>query len=289
MTLVQRLAYLGYRLFRGRLPPITWREIEIAVRRSMIGVHPRVYAYIHYMTMLIGLLASLPLALLAAHIGVVLLAPLIVLTGMLMGLMSSVVYPYLRANSLASQIDSRLVSAVGLMALLAVAGKRVDEMFFRVAQVEGPGKALTRVLLRYVRDVKVLGMDYNTAMQDIVATSPSHRLAVLVASIHEAIETSGSPAEYLLSEFRSMVTEKRARLTKSLASIAQLAEAFIILVMLGPSIAVLTALLGGAMGIGFAGLSPDALMALMVLGVVPFATIGMLIFLDAVLSEAETI
>ena len=289
MSIVRTLAYLGYRLFRGRLPPITWREIETAVRRSMIGVSPRVYGYIHYMTMILGIIAALPLAILSLLYGMYPLAPLVLITGAMIGFMSSVVYPYLRANSLASQIDSRLVTAVGLMALLAKAGKRIDEMFYRVAQVEGPGKPLTRILLRYVRDIRVLGMEYFTAMRDIVATSPSHRLAVLVASIHEAIETSGSPADYLLSEFRSMVTEKRARLTKSLATIAQLAEAFIILVMLGPSIAVLTALLGGAMGIGFAGLSPEALMALMVLGVVPFATIGMLIFLDAVLSEAETV
>ncbi len=287
MAVLRTLAYISYHLFRRRLPPITWPEIEAVVRRAQLGIHPRVYGYVHYMALIIGALASLPLALLAARLGVPPL--LVVVTGALLGMASTILYPYLRVNSMASAIESRLVAAVGLMALLAVAGRRVDEIFYKVARVEGRDKPLSRVLLRYVRDVKVLGMDYDSAMRDIVATSPSHRLAVLVAAIHEAIETSGSPAEYLLSEFRSMVTEKRARLTKSLASIGHLSEAFIILVMLGPAIAVLTAVLGGTMGLGFAGLSPQALMALMVLGVIPFATIGMLIFLDAVLSEAETV
>ena len=286
MGFVAKLAHLSFHLFR-RLPPITWPEIEAVVRRAYIGVHPRVYGYIHYMTMLLGAIASLPFALLAAHVGVP--PVLVVLTGAFLGLSSSIIYPYLRANSMASAIESRLVAAVGLMALLALAGRNVDEIFYKVARVEGRDKPLSRVLLRYVRNVKLLGMDYMTAMRDVVATSPSHRLGVLIASIHEAIETAGNPASYLLSEFRSMVAEKRARLARSLASIGHLSEAFIILVLLGPAIAVLTAVLGGTMGLGFAGLSPQALMALMVLGVIPFATIGMLIFLDAVLSEAETV
>ncbi|AEM39469.1 Type II secretion system F protein [Pyrolobus fumarii 1A] len=289
MAIAAKMARFGYRIFGGILPPITWREIEIAVRRSFIGVHPRVYGYIHYVTMLLGVIASLPLAFITFSYGSTMLAILLVITGAMLGVMTSVIYPYLRANSLASNIDSRLVSAVGYMALLAVAGKRMDEIFLRLAQVEGRDKPLTRVLLRFVRDVKILGMDYESAVRDIVVSSPSHRLAILIASMYEAIETTGSPADYLLSEFRSLVTEKRARLTKSLSSIAHLAEAFIILVMLGPSIAMLTVLLGGAMGIGFAGMSPESLMAFMVVGVIPFATAGMLIFLDMVLSEAETV
>ncbi len=289
LGIVARLAVLSYRLFRGRLPPIMWREYAAIVRRSMLGVSPRTYAYLPYLTALIAVLLVAPLALFFA-MRISLLAGLSVLfSAALIGFNIPVLYPYLRVSSLASHIDSRLVPVVGYMALLAMAGRTLDEMLLRTAAAEGPGKPVTKVLLRFVRDVKILGMDYMRALEDVALTSPSHRLATLLASTYEAIETSGSAAEYLLSEFRTLVTEKRARLTRSLASIGHLSEAFIILVMLGPSIALLTSLLGGALGIGVAGLPPDVMMALMVVGVIPLATVTVLIILDAVLTEAETV
>jgi len=289
LSIVARLAVISYRLFRGKLPPIMWPELSAAVKRSLLGVSPRTYAYLPYLTTLLALIAAAPLAAATA----LLISPLagltLLLTAMILGFNVPIIYPYLRVSSLASSIDSRLVPVVGYMALLAMAGRNMDEMLLQAAAAEGPGKPITKVLLRFVRDVKILGMDYLRALEDVVEASPSHRLAVLIASIYESIETSGSAAEYLLSEFRTLVTEKRARLTRSLTSIGHLSEAFIILVMLGPSIALLASLLGGALGIGFAGIPPDVLMALMVVGVIPLATVAVLIILDTVLSEAETI
>lgn len=194
------------------------------------------------------------------------------------------VYPFHRLTSDSRVINSKLLDVVIFMTAIAQADPNIDHIMNVMAEsIEV--KPFKRIFLQFMRNKNMLGMDSITALKEIRKTSPSIMLALLLDGLANVALTSGNIKDYLISESRRLLGEKRDRLKRLTNTLSFLSETYISLMVVLPVILIIILAFMSILGGTVAGLPPSLLIGLLTFVFIPFSSISLIIIIDTILSE----
>ncbi len=130
-------------------------------------------------------------------------------------------------------LENKLAYSVGILDVLASAGIGVEELFERVSMLE-TNPVLALLSKRFLRNVKVFGMDTASALREVSEHCPSQEFTKLLQNIEVAFQTKGSLHDLISFESQRLFSEKREKLKKSGSDLSVMAELYISLVVVMP-------------------------------------------------------
>ncbi|MFI5419463.1 MAG: type II secretion system F family protein [Nitrososphaerales archaeon] len=220
--------------------------------------------------------------------GVILFSVLgsVILSGVAFGLtlVLWLFYPMLRRRSSKSKLEAQLAYSFGILGVLASAGINLERLFERIASSES-NPVLADLAKRFLRNIRVFGMDTESALTEVAEHCPSEAFAKMLDSISVAHKTTGSIHDLVMFESSRLLQEKRDKLRKTIGSLAVMAELYITLVVVGPIIFIVMMAIFGILPAG--GLpQPISIINLIVFIGIPVLSVMFVLLLDSVVAKA---
>lgn len=193
-------------------------------------------------------------------------------------------YPMSRRRSFKSMLENQLAYSFGVIGVLSAAGLYIDRLFENLASSES-NPVLAELAKRFLRNVKVFGLDFESALKEVADHSPSISFSKMLSSIAVAFRTTGSVHDLVMFESTRLLQEKRDRLKKTTGNLAVMAELYITLVVVGPIIFIVMMAIFGLLPAG--GLpNPVFVINLIVFIGIPALSVMMILLLDSVVTKA---
>lgn len=243
---------------------------------------------------LIGLIAIIPTFLLSFILEIRYLPP----TGMLQAIVGSLVlgsvsfatilllwmlYPIFRSRNLKTDLESRLAYSFGILGVLSTAGISLDRLFERIAVSES-NPVLADLAKRFLRNVRLFGMDSEAALKEVAAHSSSHLFASMLDSIAVSYKTTGTIRDLVLFESARLLQDKTDGLKRAISGLSIMAELYITLVVVGPIIFIVMLSIFGILPNG--GLpNPILLINVIVFLGIPVLSIAFILLLDSTVGK----
>ena len=193
-------------------------------------------------------------------------------------------YPLIRRRSYKSNLENQLAYSFGILGVLAAAGMNLERLFERIASSES-NPVLADLAKRFLRNIRVFGLDTETALAEVAQHSPSEAFAKMLDSISVAHKTTGSIHDLVMFESARLLQEKKDKLRKTIGSLAVMAELYITIVVVGPIIFIVMMAIFGLLPAG--GLpDPISIINLIVFIGIPVLSVMFILLLDSVVSKA---
>ena len=280
---------LAFGLFGGKIPSIPhYKEVyERAAMPLVYEVYLSTGIFLSFVLMGSSFVASLllemrflPYANIGfAVLGSVVLGGVVCATTYLLWL----TYPIFRRRNIRSSLESQLAYSFGILGVLSAAGMTLDKLFERVAISES-NPVLAELARRFLRNVRLIGLDSESAIREVAVHSPSEAFTAMLDSIAVAHKTTGSIHDLVMFESSRLLRDKSDSLRRSIASLSVIAEMYITLVVVGPIIFIVMLAIFGLLPTG--GLpNPIFLINLIVFIGIPVLSVMFVILLDSVVSK----
>ena len=194
-----------------------------------------------------------------------------------------IVYPLQRRRSFKAKLESQLPYSFGILGVLSAGGINIERMFERIAVSES-NPILASLARRFIRNIKIFGLDTETALREVARHSPSASFAKMLDSIAVAFKTTGSVHDLIMFESTRLLSEKSDKLKKKIGDLAIMAELYITLVVVGPIIFIV--MLSILQLLPYSGSLPSIpiINALVFIGI-PVISIGFALMLDSMVSR----
>jgi Type II secretion system (T2SS), protein F len=190
--------------------------------------------------------------------------------------------PLERRRRFKKELETQLAYSFGILGILSAAGLSVERMFEKIASLKS-NPVMADLARRFVRNVKIFGLDTESALREVAQHSPSAAFGKMLESMAVAFRTTGSLKDLVMFESARLFAEKRDYLKKSITDLSLIAEMYITLVVVGPIIfVVLLSVLGFLPTPGLSNLPPIFLLINIVVFVgIPTISAVFLILLDS--------
>jgi len=209
----------------------------------------------------------------------------VVLGGVAFGISLQVwlIYPLQRRNSFKTRLDNQLAYSFGILGVLSAAGLNIERLIEKLATSES-NPVLAGLARRFLRDVKVFGLDTESALREVAQHSPSTAFSKMLESIAIAFRTTGSIHDLVMFESSRLFEEKKEKLTKVVGNLSLMAELYITLIVVGPIIFIVMMAIFGLLPSG--GL-PDPILVINVITfvVVPMISVMFVLMLDSLVAK----
>jgi archaeal flagellar protein FlaJ len=284
------LQKFAYNTLSKRLPGFT----EFRDFYGQSGIPVIFEAYISY-GFLLSSIASIPAFVISLLLEVKLFprAPLVfsiigsfVLAAIVLGVAFVIwlAYPLLKRRTYKSKLENQLAYSFGILGVLASSGMNMDRLFERIATSES-NPVLADLARRFLRNVRVFGLDTETALAEVAEHTPSEAFAKMLGSMAIAQKTTGSIHDLVMFESTRLLQEKKDKLHKTTGSLAVMAELYITLVVVGPIIFIVMMAIFGLLP--SSNLPPPILIInLIVFLGIPVLSVMFVLLLDSVVSKA---
>jgi len=194
------------------------------------------------------------------------------------------IYPQFTAGSRRRKLDSQLSFTVGHMAVLASAGLTPANMFHSLAEEES-SDVVNQEAKMIVRDMSLLGMDLEHALEAEERRSPSEKFADFLDGFISASKTGGEVKEYLLRSTSSLMLDKRLRARSIGESVGFVAELYTILLVVTPLILLIMFSVIGIISGSIGGFGILTLIYLITYALVPLGGLTVLVVADSTISK----
>ena len=194
------------------------------------------------------------------------------------------VLPQFQAGSRRRKLDSQLSFTVGHMAVLASAGMTPEKMFHSLAEEESKD-VVNREAKMVVRDMSLLGMDLEHALQAEEKRSPSERFAEFLDGFISASKTGGDVRQYLLRSASSLMLDKRLKARTIGESVGFVAELYTILLVVTPLLLLIMFSVIGIISGSIGGFGILTLIYLITYALVPLGGLTVLVVADSTISK----
>jgi len=194
------------------------------------------------------------------------------------------VYPQFTAGSRRRKLDSQLSFTVGHMAVLASAGMTPERMFHSLAE-EDSTDVVNREAKMIVRDMSLLGMDLEHALEAEEERSPSEDFADFLDGFISASKTGGDVKEYLLRSASSLMLDKRLKARTIGESVGFVAELYTILLVVTPLLLLIMFSVIGIISGSIGGFGILTLIYLITYALVPLGGLTVLVVADSTISK----
>ncbi len=193
-------------------------------------------------------------------------------------------YPHVRVRSRGLKLDSELSYTMGHMAVLASAGVTPEKMFLSLAE-EDTKDVVNQEAKMIVRDMSLLGMDLQHALEAEKKRSPSAAFAEFLDGLISASRTGADLKSYLLRTASSMMLEKRLKARSIGESVGLVAEMYTIVLVVTPLLLlIMFAVMGIVIG-SIGGFSILTLIYIITYAVVPLGGLMILTIADSTVSK----
>ncbi len=291
MRLVDRLFSASYRLFGSRVPNFTaFRQIY-----DQSGLSRLYEAYMSAM-LFASVVAFISVFVAGAFVYSVFLrlnwlqsfvaVSALSFIGSLVVSVAFILHPLFRLGQRRKQVDNNLVYTTGYMGVLSTGGISIERILDRVTQVE-PRPAINDLARRFITDVRVLGMDVTSALEDVKTRSPSDVFGKLLVGIANTIKTSGDLNGLLSFETRRLLNVKREQLEKTLGILVAIGEIYVTAMVLAPITFIVMITILSVMGTVAFGISPAMQLNLIVFFLLPVMSMIFILMLNGILPEEE--
>jgi len=193
-------------------------------------------------------------------------------------------YPGMVANSRGRKLDSQLSYTVGHMAVLASAGITPEQMFHSLAE-EDNTDVVNEEAKMVVRDMSLLGMDLEHALEASEARSPSQAYSDFLEGFVSASRTGGDVKSYLLRSASAFMLDKRLKARAIGESVGFVAELYTILLVVAPLLLLIMFSVIGIISGSIGGFSILTLIYLITYAVVPLGGLAVLVLADSSVSK----
>lgn len=291
MRLVDHLFSASYRLFGSRVPNFTaFRQIY-----DQSGLSRLYEAYMSAM-LFASVVAFISVYVAGAFVYSVFLrlnwlqsfvaVSALSFIGSLVVSVAFILHPLFRLRQRRKQVDNNLVYTTGYMGVLSTGGISIERILDRVTQVE-PRPAINDLARRFITDVRVLGMDVTSALEDVKTRSPSDVFGKLLVGIANTIKTSGDLNGLLSFETRRLLNVKREQLEKTLGILVAIGEIYVTAMVLAPITFIVMITILSVMGTVAFGISPAMQLNLIVFFLLPVMSMIFILMLNGILPEEE--
>jgi len=193
-------------------------------------------------------------------------------------------YPLLRRRTYKSKLENQLAYSFGILGVLASAGMNMDRLFERIATSES-NPVLADLAKRFLRNIRVFGLDTETALAEVAEHAPSEAFAKMLGSIAVAQKTTGSIHDLVMFESARLLQEKKDKLHKTTGSLAVMAELYITLAVVGPIIFIIMMVIFSLLPAAHLP-SPILVINLIVFVGIPVLSAMFVLLLDSIVSKA---
>jgi hypothetical protein len=193
-------------------------------------------------------------------------------------------YPLERRRSFKSKLERQMAYSFGILGALDAAGMGVDRLFERLAATE-TNPVLAELARRFLRDVKVFGLDTESALREVASHAPSVAFSKMLESMAVAFRTTGSMHDLVTFESLRLFQEKKDKLKKNVNDLAVMAELYITLVVVGPIIFIVMLTIFIFLPAGTHLPPPTLLINVLVFVGIPSISIGFTLLLDSMVSK----
>jgi flagellar protein FlaJ len=197
-----------------------------------------------------------------------------------------VLYVLYRRDQRKKEIDANLVYTTGYMGVLSAGGISIERIFERVTQVE-QHLAIKDLTKSFITNIKMLGLDVTSSLEDLTHRSPSENFSKLLIGITNTVKTSGDLKGLLTFETTKLLHTKREGLKKTLSALIALAEIYITAMVMAPIAFIVMLTILSIMGNAAFGLSPVEQLNLLVFFGLPALSTVFIIILNGVIPEEE--
>ncbi len=194
-------------------------------------------------------------------------------------------YPAYQKKEVAKKIDDGLAFTVGYMSILSSGGVSLERMIEKVSEVDS-NEPIRRLAKKFMVNVKLLGFDASSALEDVSRRCPSEAFSRLLAGLKTASLTSGDLRSLLDFELRKLLQERREEMKKTVDMLTYVGELYVTFIVVAPIIFILLLTILSVIGSG-AGASAALQMNLLVFLGIPIMAAGFAIMLDAMLRGDE--
>ncbi len=280
------------RLLQKRLPelkiPVISEIIEFRDIYDESGISTLYHDYTRRMMISIGAVFILTIAVSTLYHSLILHLPMVkvLVSGVSLAMSTTnltalvfLLYPMYQRNQNRSKIEGGLIYTIGYMKILSAGGYSIEHIMERVAEVEDDLR--TRQLARkFVMDIKLMGFDVSTALEDIVSRASSDILKRLIGSVNHSIKTSGDLKAIFGYEMERQLNRKMEDLKGLIRSLGYLGEIYVAVFVVGPTLFILMITILSI----FSGASSSSVLQLnlIVFFGVPVIAAAFLIILDTV-------
>ena len=148
------------------------------------------------------------------------------------------IYPLYRRNQNRNKIESNLIYTLSYMDILSAGGASIESIMERVSDVE-ENPQIRQLARKFVVDIRLLGFDVVTTLEDVSKRTPSGALKRLLESIIHNIRTSGDLRGLFGYEIKRLFQAKRESLKSMMRSLNYLGEMYVALMVVGPILFIL--------------------------------------------------
>lgn len=220
------------------------RRLESTLLKAAIPMRAEAYLASLYLLMAATTLLSVVLfaggVIVAVAAGVVLRIPALLLTGVALTILPfgsytiAHVWPETVANSRAKRIDADLSYALNYVASLAAAGVPPAKIFSSLASQKVFGE-VSREAAFISRDLNALGKDLVSALNDAKERTPSIRFQDVLQGTVTALTSGVDIKQYFAQKSEQYAAENRLIQKQQVDNLGILAEAFVTVVVAGPT------------------------------------------------------
>ncbi len=292
------LHVLGYRIL-GNVParviPFT-QQVKQNLRAANIRINHIVYMSSMLFWSVIAFISSISIAFLLLEY----LFPLLGFTfallystiySVLVGLTSGGVcfaaflfYPSYKASNLKMKIEKSLVYIANYMAILSSAGATPGQTFTSLGTV-GEVYNIRESARTIIKNVEFLGEDIVSSIDKESKNTPSQDYAAFLQGYIATLRTGGDLQPYLMTMSEKFMESRRRLLTKMINQLDLAGELFVaVLVALPVILITMLSIMGFFGGEVLVGLDAPQVMTLMTYIFIPFIAIGIIIFIDSIMS-----
>jgi len=194
------------------------------------------------------------------------------------------IYPRFVAGSRRRKLDSQLSYTVGHMAVLASAGITPEKMFHSLAEEESTD-IVNHEAKMVVRDMSLLGMDLEHALEAEEKRSPSEAFAEFLDGFISASKTGGEVKQYLLRSASTLMLDKRLKARSIGESVGFVAELYTILLVVTPLLLLIMFSVIGIISGSVGGIGILTLIQLITFALVPLGGLTVLVIADSTISK----
>ncbi len=277
------LQNIAYRLFGGIASLLYIPSLENSLNIAMMHIHPSSYiSYMIFISIIVSVASSALLYIISDALkNYIHILPVIPLYLFMLTFLLFYVYPRIKANERMNKIEQEMVSSIGLMAILASTGMRLEEIITYLARGSGQ---FANDMKWVISKIEVVGMDTITALRMLEERSTG-KYKKFITGLIDAYRI-GNITEYLINTSNVMMNDKRSKIQKSIENMNLIGEMYIVMMIVFPILAiVMLVILGMLDSNGMIGISTIDMMRLLVYVFIPLIGIIMLIISDSMIGK----
>ncbi len=181
-------------------------------------------------------------------------------------------YPKLKAWERRGKIDRVLPYAIGYISSMASIGVIPYEIFKKLSEAEETYGEVSIEVKQVVRDVKLLGFDFLTALKNLVALTPSTRMRAFLQGAITTALSGGEMGSYFIKISEEYMEERRLEYESFIETLGLYAEFYVVGLVVAPLLLVLVLSI-----MCFLGGASLELLAAIVYILIPLSTAGFIV------------